>query len=51
MKQAIDFLRRSAEELRTMASSAPDISERLRQLADELDMTALTLEQGRGASR
>ena len=43
MNDAIKFLRRSAEELRELASSAPDISEQLRRLADELDEVAADL--------
>jgi hypothetical protein len=45
MRETIDFLRKSAEELRDLAASAPDISNYLRQLADELDMTAADLER------
>jgi hypothetical protein len=48
MRDAIDFLRQSAEELRELASSAPDISDHLRRLADELDATAADLERGGG---
>ena len=48
MRDAIEFLRKSAEELRELASSAPDISEHLRRLADELDATAADLERGGG---
>ena len=48
MRDAIEFLRQSAEELRELASSAPDISEHLRRLADELDETAADLERGGG---
>jgi hypothetical protein len=40
MRETIDFLRKSAEELRELASSAPDIYEHLRRLAEELDETA-----------
>jgi hypothetical protein len=40
MRETIDFLRKSAEELRELAASAPDISEHLRRLAEELDETA-----------
>ena len=36
MRDAIEFLRNSAAELRELASSAPDISEHLRRLADEV---------------
>jgi len=48
MRDAIEFLRNSAAELRELASSAPDISEHLRRLADELDETAADLERGGG---
>jgi hypothetical protein len=48
MRDAIEFLRKSAEELRELASSAPDISGQLRRLADELDATAADLERGGG---
>jgi hypothetical protein len=48
MRDAIEFLRKSAEELRELASSAPDISEHLRRLADELEATAADLERGGG---
>jgi hypothetical protein len=48
MRDAIEFLRKSAEELRELASSAPDISSHLRRLAEELDATAADLERGRG---
>jgi ABC-type transporter Mla subunit MlaD len=51
MRDAIEFLRRSAEELRQLAASAPDISRQLRQLADELDATATELERRDGVSR
>jgi hypothetical protein len=52
MRETIDFLRKSAEDLRELALSAPDISVHLRQLADELDATAADLEQrGRTARR
>jgi len=48
MKDAIEFLRKSADELRELASSAPDISSHLRRLADELDATATDLERRGG---
>src|SRR5205814_10566220 len=51
MRKTIDFLRRSAEELRNLAESAPDISDHLRRLADELDATASDLEQRGNAPR
>jgi hypothetical protein len=45
MRETIDFLRKSAEDLRELALSAPDISGDLRRLAEELDATALDLER------
>ena len=48
MRHAIEFLRKSAEELRELASSASDISADLRRLADELDATAADLERRGG---
>lgn len=48
MKDAIEFLRKSAEELRELASTAPDISESLRRLADDLDAAAADLERDGG---
>ena len=35
MRETIDFLRKSAEELRELAASAPDISDQLRRLAED----------------
>jgi hypothetical protein len=50
MRETIDFLRKSAEELRDLASSAPDIFDELRRLAEELDATADDLERPRRSS-
>lgn len=50
MRETIDFLRSSAEELRELAASAPDISDHLRRLAEELDTTADDLERRRRGS-
>jgi len=48
MGETIEFLRKSAEELRELAACAPDISDHLRRLAEELDATADDLaRQGR----
>ena len=51
MRETIDFLRKSAEELRDLAGSAPDISDHLRRLAEELDATAIDLERRGNAPR
>ena len=51
MRETIDFLRKSADELRELALSAPDISDHLRRLADELDATATDLERRGNATR
>jgi hypothetical protein len=48
MRDTIEFLRKSADELRELASSAPDISNSLRRLADELDAAAADLERRGG---
>jgi len=48
MRDAIEFLRKSADELRELASSAPDISAHLYRLAEELDSTAAELEHRGG---
>lgn len=48
MRDAIDFLRKSAAELRELASSAPDISAQLRRLAEELEATAADLARDGG---
>jgi hypothetical protein len=45
MRNAIAFLRESAEELRRLAAAAPDISDPLRRLADEIETTATELER------
>jgi hypothetical protein len=50
MRETIDFLRKSAEEIRQLAASAPDISDHLRRLAEELDATADDLERPRRGS-
>ncbi|HTV88739.1 MAG TPA: hypothetical protein VME41_06960 [Stellaceae bacterium] len=51
MKDAIEFLHKSAEELRELAASAPDISDQLRRLADEIDATAADLARRRGVNQ
>jgi hypothetical protein len=43
MTDTIEFLRQSAAKLRELAASAPDISDHLRRMADELDATAAEL--------
>jgi hypothetical protein len=48
MRKAIEFLRESADELRELACSAPDICDHLRRLAEELDATAAELERRGG---
>jgi len=48
IKDTIRFLRNAAAELRRLASSASDISDRLHQLADELDLRATEFEQTAG---
>ena len=50
MRETIEFLRKNAEELRDLAATAPDISDHLRRLAEELDATADDLERPRRAS-
>jgi hypothetical protein len=50
MRETIEFLRKSAEELRDLAATAPDISDHLRRLAEELDATADDLERPRRSS-
>jgi hypothetical protein len=50
MRETIEFLRKSAEELRDLAATAPDISGHLRRLAEELDATADDLERPRRIS-
>jgi hypothetical protein len=51
MRETIDFLRKSADELRELALSAPDISDHLRRLADELDATVADLERRGSGTR
>jgi hypothetical protein len=48
MRDAIEFLRKSADDLRELADLAPDISGHLYRLAEELDSTAAELERRGG---
>jgi hypothetical protein len=51
MTDAIEFLRESAEKLRKLAACAPDISDHLRRMAEELETTAAELESRRDGAR
>lgn len=43
MRDHVDFLYRKAEQLRLMAARAPEIAEKLRQLAEDLEERAAKL--------
>jgi hypothetical protein len=45
MKDRVEFLYRKAEQLRVMAGGAPEIAEKLRRLAEDLEARAAELSQ------
>ena len=45
MKDQIEFLYQKAEELRLMAGGAPEVAEKLRRLAEDLEERAADLER------
>jgi len=51
MPDDIDFLRKRAAELRSLAQQDPAISDALRRIADELDAKAAELERNDGRLR
>ena len=51
MIEQIDFLRKTAAELRSLAQKDPAIADALRRMADDLDGKAAQLDGGEGHSR